>query len=86
MAPHPGRSGPIGEAVEAAQNDGSARVLLAPLDDPVWCGLSASGYPAGRGRSRPALNGEAHASAACASLFRHVHESCDLAEQLRRIR
>jgi len=45
-----------------------------------------AGYPAGHGRSRPALNGRAHASAACASLFRRVHDSCDLAKQLRRIR
>jgi len=44
-----------------------------------------AGYPAGHGRSRPALNGGAHASAACASLFGRVHESCDLAKQLRPI-
>ena len=35
---------------------------------------------------RPALNGRAHASAACTSPFRRVHDSCDLAKQLRRIR
>src|SRR6516164_5959172 len=44
-----------------------------------------SWYPAGRGRSRPALNSKAHASAACCSLFRAVRDARDLAKQLRRI-
>ena len=43
------------------------------------------GYPAGGERSRPALNGKAHASAACCSLFRAVHPARDLAKQLRRL-
>jgi len=39
----------------ARRAGGSVRVLLAVLDHSVWCSLSAGGYPAGRGRSRPAL-------------------------------
>ena len=42
-------------------------------------------YPAGGERSRPALNGKAHAPAACCSLFRAVRDARDLAKQLRRI-
>ena len=43
------------------------------------------GYPAGGERPRPALNGKAHASAACCSLFRAVRDARDLARQLRRM-
>jgi hypothetical protein len=39
------------------------------------------GYPAGGERSRQALNGKAHASAACAPPFRPVHDARDQAQQ-----
>jgi len=39
-------------------------------------------YPAGGERSRPALNGKVHASAACTPPFRPVHDARDQAQQL----
>ena len=41
-------------------------------------GLAQQQLNPGRGRSRPALNGRVHASAACCSLFRAVRDARDL--------
>lgn len=76
----------IAEKPPPAQIGGSGRVLAELLDHAVSCGLAVVGYATGRGRSRSALNNGVHALAACASLFRRVHDSCDLAKQLRQIR
>jgi hypothetical protein len=76
----------IAESHHPPRLGGSVRVLEELLDHAVSCGLAVVGYATGRGRSRSALNNGVHALAACASLFRRVHDSCDLAKQLRQIR
>jgi hypothetical protein len=67
----------------SARIGGSARVLksFSITQCDVTCKLA--GYPAGRGQSRPALNGRAHASGACVLLFRVVRDGCDQPRHLR---
>jgi hypothetical protein len=72
----------------AARRGGPARVLPGRLDRigvmrPVSWPISGVGHSVlhtGRGRSRPALNGKAHASVACANLFGSVRGDRDQAQ------